>query len=114
MPRIREIQKERKSAIDNDLSATHAIEKELHALQAKSSMLRREATKSYQAQIDEATKTASLKREKLLEEVKEKIDAITQKSHNDLKSFIESSKAQSQSALQNLTQMIKAKLFNIS
>jgi F-type H+-transporting ATPase subunit b len=114
LPRIREIQKERKSTIDGDLSATHATEKELQALQAKSNMLRREATKAYQIQLDEATKLASAKREKLIEELKERIDEITRKSQSDLKNFLVSSKDQSQSALQNLTQMIKAKLFNIS
>ena len=44
--------------------------------------------------------------------LKAKIDEITQKSRQELKAFVEKSQAKNESAIQNLVQTIKAKIFS--
>lgn len=114
LPRIRDIQKERKSVIDSDISEAESTQETIKSLQNKSAALRKDASQAYKSQLDEAMKEANVKREKLTEELKEKIEKITDKSKEELNDFLKSSESQSKPAIENLTKMIKAKLFNIS
>lgn len=113
LPRIRDILKERKSIIDSDKLSAKEIESQLEAINSKTNDLRLEATSKYQIQLEEANKAASLKREKLIEELKNKIEVITKKSQEDLQKFVASTENQRQLAIQDLTKIIKTKLFNI-
>lgn len=113
LPEIRDILKERKSIIDSDKLSAKEIESQLEAINSKTNDLRLEATSKYQIQLEEANKAASLKREKLIEELKNKIEVITKKSQEDLQKFVASTENQRQLAIQDLTKIIKTKLFNI-
>jgi F-type H+-transporting ATPase subunit b len=113
LPRIRDILKERKSIIDSDKLSAKEIEFQLEVINSKTNDLRLEATSKYQVQLEEANKAASLKREKLIEELKNKIEVITKKSQEDLQKFVASTENQRQLAIQDLTKIIKTKLFNI-
>lgn len=113
LPRIRDILKERKSTIDTDKLSADQLESQIEVINRKTNDLRQEATVKYQIKLEEAIKAASLKREKLTEELKNKIEVITKKSQEDLQKFVSSTENQRQSAIQNLTKIIKTKLFNI-
>ncbi|MBU6339469.1 MAG: hypothetical protein KGQ36_05835 [Rickettsiales bacterium] len=113
LPRIRDILKERKSTIDADKLSADQLESQIEEINRKTNDLRQEATVKYQIKLEEATKAASLKREKLTEELKNKIEVITKKSQEDLQKFVASTENQRQSAIQNLTKIIKTKLFNV-
>lgn len=114
LPRIRDIQDTRKNAIDSDLSSAKTLEDSIEALNTKTNTLRQNATAAYQEKLDEATQKAAVEKEALMEDVKHKIEKITQKSHKDLEEFIASTKSQSQLAVEDLVKNIKTKLFNIS
>lgn len=114
LPRIREILEERKKDIDSNLSSTADLEKDLKDITAKTDILRKEATAQYRIKLEEATQEAATQREKLLVDVKDKIEIISKKSQEDLEKFIASTKEQSQSAVHDLVKNIKSKLFNIS
>jgi hypothetical protein len=60
--------------------------------------------------IEEAAKSATKKRDKMIEDLKEKIDQSTQKSYQELNDFVEKSRAQSAIAIQNLSAQIAQKL----
>lgn len=112
LPRIREIIKERQEVIASDLSAGNSLEKQIAELQEKTDLLLKDASKNYQSKIDVATKSAATTREKLMQNLKEEIEQKTQKSKEDIKKFVTESKTKSESVIQDLTQVIKQKLFN--
>jgi F-type H+-transporting ATPase subunit b len=112
LPRIRNIQKNRKSVIDADLSAAADLDEKIYQLQMKTDALRKDAASKYQVKLEEVSKDAAKQREKLIEELKEKIDEITQKSRAELKEFIAKSDAQSEIEIKSLSQKIREKFFN--
>lgn len=114
LPRIQTILEERKKAIDSDVASSQKLDQDIEKISAKTNALRQKANQQYQLKLEEANKESSAKREKLTEEMKEKIEKITNKSQEDIKKFIESTKSQSQSAINDLVKTIKSKLFNVS
>lgn len=112
LPRIRKIINDRHEAIHADLNSAYKLEEKLGDIEIKTENLRRQATQEYLLKLDEAAKSASSKREELLEELKAKIEKITEKSNEDLKNFINSSKVKSQEAANDLVKSIKNKIFS--
>ena len=74
LPRITNILKERKRVIDADLSSAHELDNKIDDLQIRTEKLRKEANHQYQTKLDETAKNAAKEREKLIEELKEKIE----------------------------------------
>lgn len=112
LPRIGSIIQKRKSIIDADLSLAKELDDKIYAIESATAELRKEATKKYQQQLEEAAKTATKQREKMIEDLKSKIDQDLQKSHQQLKDLIEKSRLESQAVIQNLTRQIAAKLLS--
>lgn len=112
LPRIHAILKDRKAVIDADLSAAAKLDDEIHGIQIKTDILRKDANKQYQLKLEEVAKEAAKQREKMIEELKEKFDQITQKSRQELRDFIEKSHTQSELAVKDLVQKITEKLLN--
>lgn len=112
LPRIRNIISERKNVIDSDVTSAEELDSQITVIRVKTDILRKDAAQKYQAKLEETTREAMKQREKMIEELKEKIDDISKKSRQELKSFVEKSQAQSESAIQNLVQTIKAKIFS--
>ena len=112
LPRIRGIIAARKNLIDNDNALTHQLDAQIEELHSKTMVLRQEASKKYQAQLEEVAREALKQRDKSMEDLKIKFEEMTKKSRGDLKSFLENSKSQSAQAVQNLVQTIKTKILN--
>lgn len=112
LPRIQKIIAERKNLVDADSALAAASEKKFNELQVKTDEIRREASKKYQAQVEESAKFAAKEREKSLEELKAKVDGITQKSQREIKEFLEKSESNVASAIKNLTESVKTKIFS--
>jgi F-type H+-transporting ATPase subunit b len=112
LPRIQKIIAERRNLIDTDAALADASEKKFDDLQVRTNELRREASKKYHAQVEEGAKFAAKEREKSLEELKAKVDEITQKSRREIKEFLEKSESNVANAIKNLTQSVKAKIFS--
>lgn len=110
LPRIAAILKNRKNIIDADLASTADLNSQILELQNTTENLRKEATIKYQAKLEEAAKSATKQREKMIEDLKIKIDQNIQKSHQNLQNLIAESNAKSAIAIQNLTQQITKKL----
>lgn len=113
LPRIRDILEARQTTIDSDLTCTKNIEDEIAKIDAKTDSIKKDATSQYQAKLEEASQEAASKRDKLNEEAKDKIEALSKKSQEDLQKFVDSTKAQSATAIAGLVKNIRLKLFNI-
>jgi F-type H+-transporting ATPase subunit b len=110
LPRIRNIIKDRKNVISADLSNSASLQDKINEVQSLSSRLRIAAGSEYQSIVESATKNAAKYREKALEELKEKVDIMVQKSNQEVKNFISESKAKNKSAIENLVKQIKEKI----
>ncbi len=113
LPRIVAIIKNRRSIIDADLACAKELDDKIYEFETSTDKLRKEANQKYQIKLEEAVKLAAKSREKMIEDLKEKIDQNIQKSHQDLKDLIAKSRAQSEVAIKNLTQQIEQKLTNV-
>ena len=112
LPRITEILKNRKSVIDKDLSLSKDLEESISKIRSKSEDLRSKASKEYKAKIEEVTKDASSKKDKEVTALKEKIEKMTQKSRKEIKDFVANSQKDNAKTIQNLSKVIKNKIFN--
>lgn len=110
LPRILSILQNRKNVIDTDLSSASELDEKIYQLQFATENLRKDANQKHQTKLEEVAKNAAAQREKMIEDFKEKFDALTQKSRQELKNFIENSQISSQAAVKNLTQKISEKL----
>jgi F-type H+-transporting ATPase subunit b len=111
LPRIAAILQKRKNIINADLALASELDAKINAIQIEIEILRKDASQKYQLKIEQEAKENAKKREIMLEEMKIKIDRITQKSRQDLNNFIEESEAKSHDITRELVQKIKEKLF---
>ena len=111
LPRISKIIQEREAVIHFDRASAQSLENKLYDLQNKINDLRKTANQTYQSKIEEITKKAAKEREIIIEELKEKIDELTKKSRHELKVFVKKSEIKNESIIENLTRLIKGKIF---
>jgi F-type H+-transporting ATPase subunit b len=112
LPRITAIIAARKNIVDADKLSAHRLDVQIDELTSKTIDLRQNAGTNYQHKIDEALKKAAAEKEKNIEALKEKIEAMNKTSREELKSFLENSKTKSATTIQNLVQAIKTKILN--
>ncbi len=112
LPRIHAIIGDRKTIIDADLSEADAIEERLREIQIKTADLRRRASTEYQTKLDLAIKHSAKERERVLTELKNKIDDMIQKSNREIRDFVDGSNARNGSAISDLVKQISAKIFD--
>jgi len=112
LPRITAIIAARKNIVDADKLSAHRLDVQIDELTSKTIDLRQHAGTNYQNKIDEALKKAAAEKEKNIEALKEKIEAMNKTSREELKSFLENSKTKSAATIQNLVQAIKTKILN--
>jgi F-type H+-transporting ATPase subunit b len=113
LPRISAILKNRKNIIDADLASAKDLDDKIYELESQTDKLRKDATSKYQIKLEEATKSATKQREKMIEDLKTKIDQNVAKSHKELQDLIAKSQSESETAIKNLTQQIEQKLTNV-
>ena len=111
LPRITNIIKERSNSIDGDNAIAKDLNEKIESLEDLIKTLKKTASTNYQNKLDEASKEASFKRSKAIETLKEKIDQDTAKSRQEIKKFVETTFAQSESLTKDLEKQIKEKLF---
>ncbi len=112
LPRISAIINNRKNIIDADLALAKDLDDKIYAIESATDQLRKEATKKYQQQLEEASRAATKQREQMIEDLKTKIDQDLQQSKQQLKDLIEKSRQQSEVAIKNLTQQVANKLLS--
>lgn len=112
LPRIHAIIAARKNAVDSDKNLAETLNSQLESLSEKTTNLRQQSANKYQAKIDETLKNLTAEKDKNIEELKTKIEAMNLKSRQELQKFLENSKAQSAKLIQDLAQKIKAKILN--
>ena len=113
LPRVAAILKNRKNIIDADLAAAKELDDKIYELESQTDKLRKEATSKYQIKLEEATKSAAKQREKMIEDLKNKIDQNIAKSQKELQDLITKSQSESEAAIKNISQQIEQKLTNV-
>ncbi len=113
LPRVAAILKNRKNIIDADLASAKELDDKIYELESQTGKLRKGATSKYQVKLEEATKSATKQREKMIEDLKAKIDQNIAKSHKELQDLIAKSQSESEAAIKNISQQIEQKLTNV-
>ncbi len=113
LPRITAIIKNRKNIVDADLSLAKELEDKINQLEASTAQIRKEASEKYQSKLEEAVKSSTKQREKMIEDLKNKIDQNIEKSRQHLKDLVAKAEADSATAIKDLSQQIEQKLTNV-
>lgn len=112
LPRIRKILHERNHDIDHNTSLAEEINEQVEEIKITSTSLRDAANSQYKLAIENAVKQASLQREQDLQNLRNEIAKMIEKSNNEISEFKNKSKAEFQKTIDFLVSEIGNKFFN--
>lgn len=112
LPRIRDIVAERKTVINDDIAATNSFSESADENRNKADSAMNEANAKYKAALDEAAKSAAVKREKSLEEFKENSEKMLKKSQAEIAKMIDGSRERSEKVIEQVATLTQNKIFN--
>lgn len=110
LPRIGEIIKNRQDLIEENITQSEKLQKEIDELTNINNELRKNANNQYKLKIDEVKKEAQKNRQKLIDEMKSNIEKTTNDSRLKLREFLGEIDNKAQTAITNLTKQIRDKL----
>lgn len=110
LPRIGEIIKNRQDLIEENITKSEKLQKEIDELTNINNELRKNANNQYKLKIDEVKKEAQQNRQKLIDEMKSNIENTTNDSRLKLREFLGGIDNKAQTAITNLTKQIRDKL----
>lgn len=111
LPRIKEILHNRNHDINHNTSLAEEIKEQANEIQITSKNLHDAASAQYKLAIDNAAKQATLKREEGLQNLRDQIAKLTEKSNHEILELRDNSKAEFQKTIDFLIEKIGNKFF---
>ena len=112
LPRIRSILSKRHDLIENDKNLADEINQQIDLINNEGQENLQKANLEYLQKIEEITKKSHQERDKSMVELKHKIDLKVKESRDEIKKFVDDSKASNTKIIQDLVQIIKNKITN--
>lgn len=111
-PRISQIIENRANIINSDKSAAEELDEKILQIELKNAELLKNANDKYQQRIESVIKETATEKEKMLSDLKSKIDDMNQKSRQEIKDFVAQSQSRIEKSIQDLTNEINKKILN--
>jgi F-type H+-transporting ATPase subunit b len=112
LPRIRSILSKRHDLIENDKNLAEEINQQIDLINNEGQENLQKANLEYLKKIEEITKKSHQERDKSMTELKHKIELKVKESRDEIKKFVDDSKASNTKIIQDLVQIIKNKITN--
>ncbi len=112
LPRIRSILSKRHDLIENDKNLADEINQQIDLINNEGQENLQKANLEYLQKIEEITKKSHQERDKSMTELKHKIELKVKESRDEIKKFVDASKASNTKIIQDLVQIIKNKITN--
>jgi F-type H+-transporting ATPase subunit b len=112
LPRLRSILSKRHDLIENDKNLAEEINLQIDLINNEGQENLQKANHEYLQKIEEITKKSHQERDKSMAELKHKIELKVKESRDEIKKFVDDSKASNTKIIQDLVQIIKNKIIN--
>jgi len=112
LPRLRSILFKRHDLIENDKNLAEEINLQIDLINNEGQENLQKANHEYLQKIEEITKKSHQERDKSMTELKHKIELKVKESRDEIKKFVDDSKASNTKIIQDLVQIIKNKITN--
>ena len=112
LPRLRSILSKRHDLIENDKNLAEEINLQIDLINNEGQENLQKANHEYLQKIEEITKKSHQERDKSMAELKHKIELKVKESRDEIKKFVDDSKASNTKIIQDLVQIIKNKITN--